>query len=92
MAASDLDKAVDKTFSDIFEREVSVYFVATGTAANALSIASFNKPGGLTFCHQGAHVAEDECGAVEYLTGGSTALSDPRSLTARWIWRRWRTP
>jgi threonine aldolase len=69
--SSDLDKAVEKTFADMFERDVSVYFVATGTAANALSIASFNKPGGITFCHETAHVAEDECGAVEYLTGGS---------------------
>ena len=69
--SSDLDKAVEKTIAEIFEREVSVYFVATGTAANALSIASFNKPGGITFCHENAHVAEDECGAVEYLTGGS---------------------
>ncbi len=69
--ASDLDKSVEKSFADIFECEVSVYFVATGTAANALSIASFNRPGGITFCHQSAHVAEDECGAVEYLTGGS---------------------
>ena len=75
--ASDLDKAVDKTFSEIFERDVSVYFVATGTAANALSIASFNKPGGITFCHHGAHVAEDECGAVEYLTGGSRLFLNP---------------
>lgn len=69
--SSDLDKSVAKTFAEIFERESSVYFVATGTAANALSIASFNKPGGITFCHETAHVAEDECGAVEYLTGGS---------------------
>ncbi len=75
--ASDLDKAVDKTFSEIFGHDVSVYFVATGTAANALSIASFNKPGGITFCHQGAHVAEDECGAVEYLTGGSRLFLIP---------------
>ncbi len=68
---SDVDKAVEAKFAQIFEREVSVYFVATGTAANALSIAAFNKPGGITFCHTAAHVAEDECGAVEYLTGGS---------------------
>lgn len=68
---SDLDKAVEKKFNEIFERQVSVYFVGTGTAANALSIATFNKPGGITFCHSSAHVAEDECGAVEYLTGGS---------------------
>jgi threonine aldolase len=68
---SDLDKTVEATFSEIFERSVSVYFLATGTAANALSIASFSKPGSMTFCHQNAHVVEDECGAVEYLTGGS---------------------
>ncbi len=75
--ASDVDKSVGHTFSTIFEHEVSVYFVATGTAANALSIASFNKPGGITFCHQSAHVAEDECGAVEYLTGGSRLFLVP---------------
>jgi threonine aldolase len=69
--AGGLDKSVEATFRAIFERDVSVYFVATGTAANALSIAAFNRPGGITFCHQSAHVAEDECGAVEYLTGGS---------------------
>ncbi len=69
--ASDVDAAVAAMFNAVFEREVSVYFVGTGTAANALSIATFNKPGGITFCHTAAHVAEDECGAVEYLTGGS---------------------
>ncbi len=75
--ASDVDKSVGQTFSTIFERDVSVYFIATGTAANALSIASFNKPGGITFCHQSAHVAEDECGAIEYLTGGSRLFLVP---------------
>jgi threonine aldolase len=74
---SDLDRQVESTFSEIFERDVSVYFVATGTAANALSIASFNKPGGITFCHSAAHVVEDECGAVEYLTGGSRLFHVP---------------
>ncbi len=68
---SDLDKSVEATFDEIFECELSVYFVATGTAANSLSIAATNRPGGITFCHSAAHVAEDECGAVEYLTGGS---------------------
>ncbi|MGL4489835.1 MAG: threonine aldolase family protein [Rhizobiaceae bacterium] len=74
---SDVDKAVEAKFSEIFERDVSVYFVSTGTAANALSIASFNRPGGITFCHSAAHVAEDECGAVEYLTGGSRLFLVP---------------
>ena len=75
--ASDLDKAVEDRFREIFECDLSVYFVSTGTAANALSIATFNKPGGITFCHEAAHVAEDECGAVEYLTGGSRLMLVP---------------
>jgi len=43
----DLDRAVYRRFSEIFEREVAVFFVATGTAANALSMASLNRIGGV---------------------------------------------
>jgi len=67
---SDLDQAVQQHFNDIFEREVAVFFVATGTAANALSLSAYGTPGGIAFAHRHAHVIEDECGAVEYLSGG----------------------
>jgi threonine aldolase len=67
----ELDHAVYRRFSEIFEREVAVFFVATGTAANTLSLAACNKTGGIAFCHREAHLIEDECGAAEYLTGGS---------------------
>jgi threonine aldolase len=66
---SDLDKAIEAQFSAIFEREVAVFFVATGTAANSLSLASVARPGGLTFCHTQAHVIEDECGAPDFFSG-----------------------
>lgn len=66
-----LDKAVNRKFSEIFDREVAVFFVGTGTAANALSLVSVDKPGGLSFCHRESHVMEDECGAPEYFMGGS---------------------
>jgi threonine aldolase len=69
--ASDLDRRVGEKFNEIFEREVAVFFVATGTAANSLALASVNRAGGVTFCHREAHMIEDECGAPEYLTGGS---------------------
>ncbi len=65
-----LDQAVDRKFSEIFERDVAVFFVATGTAANSLSLASVAKPGGIVFCHRESHVIEDECGAPELLSGG----------------------
>ncbi len=69
---SDIDRAVEKRFSEIFEREVAVYFVATGSAANGLAMAAVNRPGGVIFCHRDAHMIEGhECGGVEYLTGGA---------------------
>ncbi|WLR91781.1 threonine aldolase family protein [Shinella zoogloeoides] len=68
---SDLDKRVEKTFSEIFERDVAVFFVGTGTAANSLALASFNRPGGQVFCHREAHVNVDECNAPEFFATGS---------------------
>lgn len=67
----DLDRAVYERFSQIFEREVAVFFVATGTAANSLSLAAYSKPGGISFGHREAHIIEDECGAPEYFASGS---------------------
>ena len=67
--SSALDLSIEKRFNEIFEREVAVFFVATGTAANSLSLASIARPGGLTFCHSEAHVIEDECGAPDFFSG-----------------------
>ncbi|QOF70273.1 low specificity L-threonine aldolase [Aminobacter sp. SR38] len=67
----ELDKAVYARFSEVFEREVAVFFVATGTAANSLSLAAYGKPGGISFAHREAHILEDECGAPEYFSHGS---------------------
>jgi threonine aldolase len=73
---SDLDRKVEAKFSEVFEREVAVFFVATGTAANSLSLASVQKPGGISFCHVEAHVAEDECGAPDFFSGARLATVD----------------
>ncbi|MCV2869522.1 low specificity L-threonine aldolase [Defluviimonas sp. WL0002] len=48
-----------------------VFLVATGTAANALAIASFCPPWGAIYAHEGAHVEQDECGAPEFYTAGA---------------------
>ena len=66
-----IDLAVTETLGEIFEREVGVFFVSTGTAANALAMAAVNRAGGVAFCHREAHLIEDECGAAEYFTGGA---------------------
>ena len=69
--ASELDRKVEDQFNQLFEREVKVFFVATGTAANSLALAAVNRPGGVTFCHREAHMLEDECGAPEFFTHGA---------------------
>ncbi|EEW24669.1 threonine aldolase family protein [Rhodobacter ferrooxidans] len=51
--------------------EAAVYLVATGTAANALALASHCPPWGAVFCHRHAHIQEDECGAPEFFTNGA---------------------
>jgi threonine aldolase len=58
-------------FNALFEREVAVFPVATGTAANALCLAACVPPWGVTYCHREAHIALDECGAPEFYSGGA---------------------
>lgn len=69
--ASELDRYIEQRFNELFEREVAVYFVSTGTAANSLALAAVNRPGGVSFCHREAHMLEDECGAPEFFTHGA---------------------
>ncbi len=60
---------------EIFEApEAAVYLVATGTAANALAIATHCPPWGGVFCHRHAHIAEDECNAPEFYSGAKLVL------------------
>lgn len=66
---SELDKAVERNFSKIFERDVAVFYVATGTAANSLALSLVGKPGGIILSHREAHIVVDECGAPEFLSG-----------------------
>jgi len=49
--------------ADYFGRDVTAFFVATGSAANALCLAAFSRPGGVVFCAMDAHIARDEAGA-----------------------------
>ena len=61
---------VEARFAEIFEREVAVFLVPTGTAANALALAHLTPPWGAVLCHDEAHIATDECGAPEFFGGG----------------------
>ena len=57
---------------EIFEApEAAVHLVATGTAANALSLACLCPPWATVYCHAEAHANVDECAAPEFYTGGA---------------------
>lgn len=55
---------------ELFETDCEVFFVATGTAANALALAALCRSYHSVFCHADAHVQTDECGAPEYAARG----------------------
>ena len=75
-----LTKRVQQRFSEVFERDVAVFFVPTGTAANALAISHFAGPGSLVLCHRAAHAYIDECGATEFFSGGAKMLPLDRNF------------
>jgi threonine aldolase len=66
----DWTKRVERRFAEIFEREVAVFLVPTGTVANALALAHVTPPWGAVLCHEHSHIAADECGAPEFFGGG----------------------
>ena len=55
----------------IFEVDCDVYFVFTGTAANALGLAQLCQPFHGVICHERAHIQTDEGGAMEFYTRGA---------------------
>lgn len=62
---------LEAAFAELFEHELSVFPVATGTAANSLALATLVPPYGAVFAHDGAHVLRDECGAPTFMSGGA---------------------
>jgi threonine aldolase len=59
---------------EVFECELAILPVATGTAANALALGLLTPPYGAIYCHETAHVMTDECGAPEFYSGGAKLL------------------
>ena len=55
---------------DLFETDCAVFFVPTGTAANALALAALCRSYHSVVCHADAHIQTDECGAPEHAAGG----------------------
>ncbi|MEM7295873.1 MAG: beta-eliminating lyase-related protein [Pseudomonadota bacterium] len=68
-----------------------VFLLTLGTAANSLALSAMAQPWDAIFCHDLAHIEEDECNAPEFYTGGAKlalvggadAKIDPDALARR---------
>jgi threonine aldolase len=69
--ADELTRQAKDALSALFEREVWIFPVSTGTAANALATAVITPPWGAIYASQTAHIDISECGAAEFFTGGA---------------------
>lgn len=65
---------LNRRFSEFFATDALVFPVSTGTAANALSLASCARPYGGIYCHEQAHIHTAEGGATEAYTGGAKLI------------------
>ena len=62
--------ALQQRFSELFETSVRVFPVATGTAANALALASLGPSWGIVYCSEVAHINTAEANATGFFGGG----------------------
>jgi len=69
-----LTRGLAAKFSRLFEREVAVFPVATGTAANVLGLSLALPTYGGVFCLEDSHIYGDEVTATEMYTGGARPI------------------
>lgn len=85
-----LSQEMDARFGALFGRECAALWVATGTAANCLALATLCDPHGGVVCHREAHIEMDEAGAPGFylhgaklmLAGGEGAKLTPDTIRA----------
>jgi threonine aldolase len=75
--ADEHTKAAEAKLSEIFERDVAAFLVATGTGANALALGALAPSWSGVFCHEESHIHDDECGAPEFFTAGAKLVGIP---------------
>ena len=85
-----LSAALDARFAELFGRDCTVLWAATGTAANCLALSAMVAPHGGVVCHREAHIEMDEGGAPGFflhgaklmLVEGAGAKLDPAGIRA----------
>ena len=68
------ERACDKIRA-LFETDAQVFFVFSGTAANALALAHICRPYHAVIAHAESHIATDEAGAAGFFGGGAALLT-----------------
>lgn len=63
--------------SDVFEKQVAIFPVTSGTAANALALSQVVPPYGAIYCYEAAHIVTDEAGAPGFFSGGAQLIGFP---------------
>ncbi len=84
-------KEFERQLSRVFEKDVKVFLVLNGTAANSLALSTLVPSYGGVICHAAAHINTDECNAPELFTGGAKLITlegegaklDPDAITAK---------
>jgi len=70
-------KAAREALYKVFETDLDIWLVSSGTAANALGLSILCPSHGGVLCHQDAHIQTDERGAPEFYTGGGKLILLP---------------
>jgi threonine aldolase len=62
-------RRMNERFAALFEREVQVYPLSSGTGSNSVALSALANSYGAIYCHETAHINVYECGAPEFFTG-----------------------
>jgi threonine aldolase len=73
----DLTAKLQSVASELFEKQVAIFPVTSGTAANALALAQIVPTFGAIYCFEAAHIVTDEAGAPAFFTGGAQLIGFP---------------
>jgi threonine aldolase len=73
----ELTERLQSLASELFEKQVAIFPVTSGTAANALALSQIVPTFGAIYCYEAAHIVTDEAGAPAFFTGGAQLIGFP---------------
>ena len=71
----DLTADVERQLAELFDCDITVLLLGTGTAANCVGLATLCSAFGGIYAHQEAHIVNDESTAPEFYTSGARQIT-----------------